>query len=637
VKINENIIDKITKVILAIFTCITIFLMAFIIQPEMYGDGREYMLMTESFQNHFSPQLLKDDIVKATEDYKFEFELNRDDGEYPFGFFTSNTDKTYSYHFWLYSLLVLPIKSILKIINSNQLRCFQIFNALIYIASLWYTYIKYKGSKQNKFFLIMLFMVNPALYYIVWTHTEVFTFSLVCISLVMYSNKEYEKAIFTVSVAAMQNQPIIFLGGMYFIDYFINKYNDEKRIKLKEYLFEMVKKGVFFIPFFSPLIFYYFNFGTFSLIASSGYVRFDGMINKVSSLFFDLNQGMLPFIPMVLLMYFYILFIGILKSKVKSILNITTIIVIMLFCSLQTNWNPGEAGIMRYNVWIIPILIYFIISLKGEVIYNIKNKIINNLIVISIILNGFIIIFTGSFKYRYSHVEFNPISKYVLNLAPELYNPQEEIFAERSLGHEDYSENDFPIIYLDHLGNVRKVLLNNDSINKLVDRLDCSSELIEKKIAKYKDKGNNYYINFRNEDIKLKKNFEVMENNRKFKVELIDDIHSIDFSKDSEYLIMARVWNLGQQTWYSKQDNEKNPIGLSYHWMNEDNNSVIWDGNRSYIEKNIYPNENIVIPLLILTPKDSGNYKLKLDIVQEYISWFSDVNSNNYTIDIKVE
>lgn len=101
-KINENIIDKITKVILAIFTCITIFLMAFIIQPEMYGDGREYMLMTESFQNHFSPQLLKDDIVKATEDYKFEFELNRDDGEYPFGFFTSNTDKTYSYHFWLY-------------------------------------------------------------------------------------------------------------------------------------------------------------------------------------------------------------------------------------------------------------------------------------------------------------------------------------------------------------------------------------------------------------------------------------------------------------------------------------------------------------------------------------------------------
>lgn len=635
-KINENIIDNITKVILAIFTCITIFLMAFIIQPEMYGDGREYMLMTESFQNHFSPQLLKDDIVKATEDYKFEFELNRDDGEYPFGFFTSNTEKTYSYHFWLYSLLVLPIKFILKIINSNQLRCFQIFNALIYIASLWYTYIKYKGSKQNKFFLIMLFMINPALYYIVWTHTEVFTFSLVCISLVMYSNKEYEKAIFTVSVAAMQNQPIIFLGGMYFVDYFINKYNDEKRIKLREYLFETVKKGVFFIPFFIPLIFYYFNFGTFSLIASSGYVTFDGMIKKVSSLFFDLNQGMLPFIPIVIIMYFVILVLGIAKFNFKCILNIVTVIVIMLFCSLQLNWNPGEAGIMRYNVWVIPILVYFIISLKDQVIQN-RIEIANKLIIISIILNCIIIISTGSFKYKYSNVEFNPVSKYVLDFAPGLYNPQEEIFAERALGYEGYSEKDFPIFYLDSLGNVRKVLLNNDSINKLFDRLDCSSDLIEKKISKHKDNSNNYYINFRNEYIKLKENFEIEEKNKKFKIELIDDIYSAEFKKDSEYLVMARVWNLGQQTWYRKQDNERNPIGLSYHWMDENNNSVIWDGNRSYIEKSIYPNENIVIPLLILTPKDSGNYKLKLDIVQEHISWFSDVNSNSYTIDIKVE
>ena len=633
-KINQQKVFSLTKYLIIIFSILLIFLMTFVISPNVYGDGREYMLMTESFQNHSSPNLTEYDIHTASENYNFEFSLPIDNGKYQDGYFENKSGKYYSYHFWMYSLLVVPIKVILKTLNIDQLRCFQIFNSIIFLISIWYTYLKLKTSEINKMLIISLLIFNPIIYYLVWTHTEVFSFSFVCISLTAYVNRKYEKAIFMLSIAAMQNQPIIFLGGLYFIDYFINKYLSDRKIHVREYFIEGIKKGCCFIPFFIPIIFYYMNYGTISLIASNGYVKSNGILKKIHSLFFDINQGMFLFIPIIVIAYLFLIAKGVLEKNKNSILNIITIILIMIICSLQVNWNPGEAGIMRYNTWIIPIMIYFIIINK-DVLLNIKYRdVFNKILFISSIFTFIVIVNTGIFKYKYSYIEFNPLSKVILNNYPSMYNPQEEIFAERALGREDYTENDFPIIYTDNNGNVKKVLMNNNSIDKLIGMLECDSDLILEKVKKYKNSNKPYYINFTRDEVKAKDNIIIKPENCKFEISSIDKITTL--GKNNEYKIGIKVSNLGNQVWRNKFDCKDKPIGISYHWLDENDNIVIWDGNRSYLEENFLPNENRIIDLNVITPNKSGKYKLMLDIVQENVFWFSEVNYNAEKIYVNI-
>ncbi|NRT37503.1 hypothetical protein BJV38_005598 [Clostridium beijerinckii] len=632
---NLKEINNITKIILILFSTVLLIAMCFIIKPDMYGDGQEYMLMTEAFENHFSPDVSINDINTATINYNFKFDLNREDKQYPFGFFISNEGKNYSYHFFLYSLFVMPIKVILGILNINQLRCFQIFNAIIYIFALWYIYIKIKICEKDKFFIIMQLICNPVLYYLVWTHAEVFTYSLVCISLALYVNKEYEKAIFIVSIAAMQNQPIIFLGGLYCLDYFLKVYIGNKEIYAKKFLYQIIRKGICFIPFFIPFLFYYINYGTFSLIVSSGYVKANGIANKINSLFFDLNQGILPFMPMLIIMFFIILVFGLLKKKLEVLLYIGTILMIMLGCSLQMNWNPGESGIMRYNVWITPILIYFVIIYKDSFIKIRFKKTFEKLIITSIFITTMIIICTGTFKYKYKHIEFNPLSKMVMNVFPSIYNPQEEIFAERALGMETDYYNKLPVIYSDESGYVKKVLMNNDSVNILLNELDCDNEIIKQKIEKYKNCTGLYYLNFNFEKIKLREDIKIEQENRKFKIKVFDTLTRLNVNK--EYLLKTEITNLGAQIWESYKINKRYPIGISYHWLDADDNVVIHDGARTYFDESIYPNESKTINTKLLTPNVKGNYKLELDIVQENVSWFSDLNETKYIFDVIVD
>lgn len=629
---SEIKIRDITKIILKIFTILTLVFVGIIIVPESNGDGPEYMLMTEAFQNHFTPNILESDINSSVESYGITINKNEISG-LPGGFFKAKNNNVYSYHFWVYSLMVVPIKFLLKIINANQFRCFQIFNALLYIITLWYTYKRLKLSDINKFFIIMLLMINPALFYIIWPHPEIFTYSFVCMSLVMYINKEYEKAILFVSIAGMQNQPVIFLGGMYLIQYIIEAYFKKDDFKLKRMIIDIIKKCMFYIPFFIPLIFYYLNFGTFSLIASSGYVKNIDILKKINSLYFDLNQGMILFMPIIVIVFFILILMGIIKRNINTFINFITISIIMAVCSLQINWNPGESGLMRYNVWITPIIIYYIIINK-KYIDNIKLKnYINKFIGYSIVFTGIIIICTGGFKYKYTYLEFNPVAKYLLNNYPALYNPQYEIFAERALNKEVEYNDKLPIIYKSPNGYVKKILMDNNSIEKLLNQVDLGKDIVNKKLDKYKDSPNMYYLSFQNDIVSLK-DTKISEENRKFEITLLNNISKLE--KDKEYNFEVIIKNLGNQVWKKCNYNEDNPIGVSYHWMDESNNMVIFDGFRTYLQDDIYPGENKNINLNLRTPDESGKYRLVLDIVQERISWFSDFNNNSYVYEIEI-
>ena len=66
-----------------------------------------------------------------------------------------------------------------------------------------------------------------------------------------------------------------------------------------------------------------------------------------------------------------------------------------------------------------------------------------------------------------------------------------------------------------------------------------------------------------------------------------------------------------------------NPVDLAYHWADLANNTVTWDGQRSPLPADVPIGGTVTVNATILTPKATGTYVLRLDLVREGVAWFS--------------
>ncbi|HEY8758178.1 MAG TPA: hypothetical protein VIN74_06750, partial [Candidatus Limnocylindria bacterium] len=65
------------------------------------------------------------------------------------------------------------------------------------------------------------------------------------------------------------------------------------------------------------------------------------------------------------------------------------------------------------------------------------------------------------------------------------------------------------------------------------------------------------------------------------------------------------------------------PVHLSYHWFDATGRLVIWDGNRAALSSDIAPGQSAVVAITVASPPNLGPYRLRLDLVQEGVTWFS--------------
>ena len=86
--------------------------------------------------------------------------------------------------------------------------------------------------------------------------------------------------------------------------------------------------------------------------------------------------------------------------------------------------------------------------------------------------------------------------------------------------------------------------------------------------------------------------------------------------------LAVEVKNLSDYLWKSEGTN---PINISYHWLDEDWNMVVFDGERTPLpEGGIATGESKIVSAQIHAPTKSGNYRLMLSLVQENVCWFED-------------
>lgn len=450
-------------------------------EPFIKGDGIEYVMMTEAFKNHFSPDINNDDLKKFKERFskyhkwdelfgaevfdrfipyfensKMEYKENSQ-----MGFHCNKNQKWHCQHFFFYSLINLPAYSIFK--SEGPLRPFYITNAIFVILTCFVLLFFTPFSLFNQILAALCFCFSSCYWYLGWQHTEIYTVCLVVCSMVaLFRNKNY-LAIFLLALACLQNQPLTLLMGLYVL------------ITLKDRGFNLkniIKTGAFAAIAIIPPLFYYINFETTNLIKDAGFLDTKYItFNRVSGFFTDINQGVILAIPFILLLYVPLILNESWQMYKKRLpFSLTVLIPVVLILITTTvatmgNWNHGMAIINRYATWMSAIIMMHTFYMVNRFSYVSALVFFNYFFV----TQCFTTLYHQQFnKFDWSSAYHSPLAKWYFQNHESLYNPDPVIFAGRTQPAVALIEENSPIIYF-YKRQVKKILIHKDHVKDLVN------------------------------------------------------------------------------------------------------------------------------------------------------------------------
>lgn len=491
------------------------------ITPAVQGDGHEYIMQTVAFQNHFSFGISPEDFEEA----KLQFYNNQE------GLYNSYTNPNfiafdergwaYSNHFGAYSAIVTIVKIILLKLNIYPLWAFSITNLILWITAILVVFFFLNVDDKRKFCILILLMLNPVFFYLDWVHTEMYIFTFEVIGLVFLYNKQYIPSILAFSISAMQNVGILPIAAVAGIAYILDcygeyVYKDQDRNVIKfivKYWKKIIPYGFLYVPAFCPIIMTYLRFGIFNRVAEIAMEK-KYLLSKAIGYLFDPNLGIFPYEPIILTAFIVLIILRIKKNFKDTILNLLSIIGVFFVITHQKQINSGMQGIMRYCVWIIPIMIFFVVlqwqSSKGKYYGLVITAVVESIFTAALV--SYCVWFGGA----YNELQFSDWTKVLIDVAPQIYNPTHGIFYSRTGGIESY-DSPIPMVYENEQGYVRKILLSKTAENLFFDEsfvlIDEERNEIDKSALKgyTVDSGDYTYYSFSGKTRWLKNSLEEIE------------------------------------------------------------------------------------------------------------------------------
>ncbi len=445
-----NNIWLLTLVLILVSSCILI-AGGFFFHPIISGDGNEYVGMTISFFNHASPDFLPVDAELKQKIYDAnDIHMNLTKGYHP-----SLRGTLEASHLWFYSLFVFPFFYLFHSLSFNELASFQFFNIFLLILTMLVIFRYDPVIKPKHFWYIAFLVSSPALLYLHWTHTEVFSFCFVSLSLFfgfLSDNRNYYLSVLCSSLASLQNPPIAVLTGILVILGW-----REFSYKLQNLLYLLLISSISSAPYlYSFYFFHTSNPQMYIGAASLAFISWD----RIAGLFIDLNSGMLPYIPIILLISVIMIPYSVFIKHDYRIIIIWSITLGLAIASTTTlNWNCGIMYIFRYAVWILPLLIVITVLLSEYTTHYLATL----LLLIALISTG--LITTGCLLDHRgdNYLTFNHLSKEIMVMYPGLYDPNYEIFGERVIYDEASFENAFPMM-VTYDQDIRKIFTNEQNL-----------------------------------------------------------------------------------------------------------------------------------------------------------------------------
>ena len=92
--------------------------------------------------------------------------------------------------------------------------------------------------------------------------------------------------------------------------------------------------------------------------------------------------------------------------------------------------------------------------------------------------------------------------------------------------------------------------------------------------------------------------------------------------------------NAGSAPWRTR--GAEDGLFLSYHWLDERGNPIVWDGIRSPLARVVAPGETLHQELSVRAPIPPGPYRLAIDLVEEHRFWLAELGNDSYVEDVEV-
>jgi hypothetical protein len=91
--------------------------------------------------------------------------------------------------------------------------------------------------------------------------------------------------------------------------------------------------------------------------------------------------------------------------------------------------------------------------------------------------------------------------------------------------------------------------------------------------------------------------------------------------------------NAGSAAWRTTRDEG---VLLSYHWLDERGNAIVWDGIRTALPDLVAPGEAVEVDAQVRAPIPPGRYRLAFDLVREHQYWLAELGNAALELDIDV-
>jgi len=97
--------------------------------------------------------------------------------------------------------------------------------------------------------------------------------------------------------------------------------------------------------------------------------------------------------------------------------------------------------------------------------------------------------------------------------------------------------------------------------------------------------------------------------------------------------VRVKIKNASNDMWWERgapkntRPDNKYYVAAGDRWLKADGSLLTEMDGRIGIGKDLRPGEETEVPLLIMAPKDPGEYTLEIDLVQEQVTWFHDKGS----------
>jgi hypothetical protein len=77
-------------------------------------------------------------------------------------------------------------------------------------------------------------------------------------------------------------------------------------------------------------------------------------------------------------------------------------------------------------------------------------------------------------------------------------------------------------------------------------------------------------------------------------------------------------------------------VKLSYHWLDDKGNPIVWDGLRSELERPLEPGGTAELDVALRAPIPPGPYRLAFDLVEEGRFWFAELGNEPLELEVDV-